>query len=113
MSNEQFSTEAKAEMKKEYMRGIEESKAFHTECHTTFLELVKDKVTRIINESDTLEEAQDELEELIQFMDEYTEGQVTVEELTEKLETEKEKTVIEGLDTDEVISINEFVRDDF
>jgi predicted RNase H-like HicB family nuclease len=101
------------EKKREYLRGLQEARRIHKESNFAFLEIVKDRLENVLRDVDTLEEAEEEIEKVIQLIDEYTEGEVPVKEIIDREHTEEIEETIKGLDTDEVISLTDFVRDDF
>lgn len=108
------------ELKKEYLRGVQETEALHKKSREVFLDSIRERATEIINDVYTLDEAQDKLEELIQFIDDYDRGEISAQELVETKEDEDSNFTLDMLqkkmdeiETDDIISLTEFVRDDF
>jgi hypothetical protein len=101
------------EKKREYLRGLSEAKKVHKQSNYAFLEIVKERLETVLRDVTDLEEAEDEIEKVIQLIDEYTEGEIPVKEILDRESTDDTGETIKGLDTDEVISLTDFVRDDF
>jgi Zn-dependent alcohol dehydrogenase len=107
------------ELKKEYLRGVEETRAMQQESVGKFLELVKDKLSKSMDKSVTLEGATDDMESIIQLIDEYTVGGVPVDRLIDREiavdtidELEDKIGDIELNNGEEVISLMDFVDKD-
>jgi hypothetical protein len=107
---------ARDEFKKEYLKGLREAEEMHKGCMTKVLEIVKDRLTETINDSVTLEDAQDEMEKLIQLIDEYIDGEITADELGDKQNDRNIHEItrlVDEIESDEIISLTDFVREDF
>lgn len=105
--------ELRIELKREYVRGMEEAKKVHKESTHAVLEIVRDRLTTILNDYTDELDVEYELEKVIQLIDEYNEGEITAKELKKKHDLDELEEELKELDTDDVISLTEFVRDDF
>jgi len=102
------------ELKREFLRGIEKAKVAHQGCNETFLGIIYERLSTILDEIVDMREAEDEIEKILKLIEEYTDGRVSIDELKDR----EYNKVLSGEDRvsifsdDDVVSLLDFVRDD-
>jgi hypothetical protein len=106
------SREIRDELKKEYLRGLNQAEQMQREYCSTVLGVIKDRLIRTIKISDSLEEAEIEIKKIIRLIDEYTDSETTSIDLS-IIEDDDDivDEIDEAEDDDDYVSLLDFIED--
>jgi len=106
----------RADMRKEYLRGLKEAEKTHIKGSHAFLAIIRDSIVNIMNNCDDMDEAELQLQRILQLIDDYTDGEITAKDIRALDFDDNDVTIEDKIDEvgkRDIISLTDFVRKDF